>query len=224
MRILVVEDEIKVANFIARGLRELGFVVDVETDGGSGEQRARDGQYDLLVLDVMLPGRDGYDILSSVRQAGTQSKVLMLSALDQTQHKVKGLNLGADDYLTKPFEFDELKARVNALLRRGTYETHDVLMIADLQLDTKSLSVERSGKRIELTQREFVLLKFLLEHKGEVVTRTMIAQHVWNMGVESSTNVIDVYINYLRRKIDDGFASSLIRTVRGSGYVIGEPQ
>ncbi len=224
MLILVVEDEIKVANFISRGLREIGHSVDIYHDGVSGEQQALSNKYDLVILDVMLPGKDGFQILSSIRKQGIASKVLMLSALDQTQSKIKGLNLGADDYLTKPFELEQLCERMNALLRRGVYEERDQYAIADLVLHASSFTVERSGQRIALTQREFVLLQFLLEHKNEVVTRTMIAQNVWNAGLESNTNVIDVYINYLRRKIDDRFEQKLIRTVRGRGYIISETE
>lgn len=222
MRILLVEDEIKVANFVSRGLREAGYTVDICHDGEQGEDHALAGGYDLVILDVMLPGRDGYQILSTLRDKNIQSKVLMLTALDQTPSKVKGLHLGADDYLTKPFDFEELKARISALLRRGAYEDRENLSVADLQFDSRSMSVVRAGTRIDLTQREFVLLKYLLEHKGEVVTRTMIAQNVWNLGMEAGTNVIDVYINYLRRKIDDGYDVRLIQTIRGRGYMIGD--
>lgn len=224
MRILILEDELKVANFISRGLREAGYAVDVHSDGVSGEKAALSAEYDLIILDIMLPGRDGYQVLAALREADIQSRVIMLSALDQTTNKIKGLNLGADDYLTKPFDFEELMARINALLRRGGYEERETLSVADLVLDTRAFTVERAGQRIELTQREFVLLKYLLEHKGEVVTRTMIAQNVWNLGMEAGTNVIDVYINYLRRKIDDNFEPRLIRTVRGRGYVVGEEE
>ena len=222
VRILLLEDEGKVANFISRGLRERGHSVTVQPDGVSGEKEARSNAYDLIILDIMLPGKDGYQVLAALREAGIQSKVIMLSSLDQTTNKIKGLNLGADDYLTKPFDFDELMARITALLRRGNYEERETLSVADLVLDNRTFTVERAGQRIELTQREFVLLKYLLEHKGEVVTRTMIAQNVWNLGMEASTNVIDVYINYLRRKIDDTFEPRLIRTVRGRGYMVGE--
>ena len=170
----------------------------------------------------MLPGRDGFQVLEAVREARLEARVLMLTALDQTQNKVKGLNLGSDDYLTKPFDFEELLARVNALLRRGNYDADEELQAADLVLDIKSMTVMRGDTRIELTHREFMLLKFLLENKNEVVTRTMIAQHVWNLGLESSTNVIDVYINYLRRKIDEGQEYKLIQTIRGRGYMLSD--
>jgi two-component system, OmpR family, copper resistance phosphate regulon response regulator CusR len=224
MRILVIEDEKKVAKFISRGLREAGYSVDVCHDGSEGRALAVSGGYGLIILDIMLPGHDGYQILAELRRLEIASKVLLLSALDQTQNKIKGLNLGADDYLTKPFDFEELLARINALLRRGNYEAREQLAVADLVLDNRGLTVERGGRRIELTQREFLLLKYLLEHKHEVVTRTMIAQNVWNLGLESSTNVIDVYINYLRRKIDDGFETKLIQTVRGRGYILGDAE
>lgn len=224
MRILVIEDEKKVANFISRGLREAGYSVDVCHDGSEGRALAVSGGYGLIILDIMLPGHDGYQILAELRRLEIASKVLLLSALDQTQNKIKGLYLGADDYLTKPFDFEELLARINALLRRGNYEAREQLAVADLVLDSRGLTVERGGRRIELTQREFLLLKYLLEHKHEVVTRTMIAQNVWNLGLESGTNVIDVYINYLRRKIDDGFETKLIQTVRGRGYILGDAE
>lgn len=224
MKILVIEDEKKVASFVSRGLREAGYSVDVSHDGTEGRALAVSGGYELIILDIMLPGLDGYQILAELRSLEIASKVLLLSALDQTQNKIKGLNLGADDYLTKPFDFEELLARINALLRRGNYEAREQLTVADLVLDNRGLTVERGGRRIELTQREFLLLKYLLEHKHEVVTRTMIAQNVWNLGLESGTNVIDVYINYLRRKIDDGFETKLIQTVRGRGYILGDAE
>jgi two-component system, OmpR family, copper resistance phosphate regulon response regulator CusR len=170
----------------------------------------------------MLPGIDGFRILECLRAAQPDTRVLMLSALDNTRNKIEGLNLGADDYLTKPFDFDELRARIHALSRRGRIEQCDHYEISDLIVNTRTQHVERAGKRIELSAREFMLLKFLLEHKDEIVTRTMIAQHVWNPGFEGETNIIDVYINYLRRKPGDGEGNRLIHTIRGRGYMLSE--
>jgi heavy metal response regulator len=223
MRILVVEDERKVADFVSRGLSEAGHAVDVEYDGLQGLRRAGSESYDLIILDVMLPGMDGFDILEQLRSEGCPSRVLLLTALEQTQDKIRGLNLGADDYLTKPFDFEELIARINALLRRGVQVQHDRYEVGDLALDIRTQVVTRGGRRIELTHREFMLLRYLFENRDQVITRTMIARQVWNLGYETGTNVIDVYINYLRRKIDDGFDRKLIQTVRGQGYRFGDP-
>lgn len=220
MNVLVIEDESKVADFIAKGLQEIGFSVHVATSAASGERLISEHVYDVIILDIMLPDKDGFSVLQSVREKGVDAKVLMLTALDQLENKVRGLNLGADDYLTKPFDFEELSARINALLRRGRYEEKEVLTAGDIVLERNTQKVTRAGKLIELTRREFMLLEYLLLHKNEVVTRTMIAQHVWNLGFETGTNVIDVYINYLRRKIDYGFSTRLIRTVRNRGYML----
>lgn len=223
MRILIIEDEKKVADFIARGLSEAGHAVQAAYDGIEGLQQAQSSEHDLIILDVMLPGLDGFDVLETLRNNGCTSRILLLTALEQTQSKIKGLNLGADDYLTKPFDFEELLARINALFRRGSDLPRDQYFVADLTLDIHTQAVHRSGKRIDLTHREFMLLRFLFEHRDQVVTRTMIARQVWNLGYEAGTNVIDVYINYLRRKIDDGCDVKLIQTVRGQGYRFGEP-
>lgn len=222
MRILIIEDEKKVADFISRGLTEAGNLADVAYNGGSGIERALNGTYDLIILDIMLPDMDGFEILEQLRGAGNDARVLLLTALDQTPQKIRGLNLGADDYLTKPFDFQELLARVHALLRRGREAARSTYAIADLSMDTASQIVLRNGRRVDLTHREFMLLRFLIEHRDEVVTRTMIAQHVWNLSYEADTNVIDVYINYLRRKIDDAAALKLIHTIRGQGYMLTE--
>ncbi len=223
MRILVIEDEKKVADFISRGLSEAGHAVSAAYDGIDGLEHARASEHDLIILDVMLPGLDGFDVLETLRNQGCTSRILLLTALEQTQSKIKGLNLGADDYLTKPFDFEELLARINALFRRGSDLPRDQYSVADLTLDIHTQVVHRHGKRIDLTHREFMLLRFLFEHREQVVTRTMIARQVWNLGYEAATNVIDVYINYLRRKIDDGCDVKLIQTVRGQGYRFGEP-
>ncbi len=220
MNVLVIEDEKKVADFIAKGLQEAGFLVHIATSAGASERLISKHVYDVIILDIMLPDKDGFTVLQSLREHGIDAKVLMLTALDQLENKVRGLNLGADDYLTKPFDFEELSARINALLRRGRYEQKEVLTAGDIVLDKTAQRVTRAGKLIELTHREFMLLEYLLLHKNEVVTRTMIAQHVWNLGFETGTNVIDVYINYLRRKIDYGFSTRLIRTIRNRGYML----
>lgn len=222
MNILIIEDERKVAEFISKGLREFQHTVDVAFDGVAGEAMANRGRYDLIILDLMLPQKNGYHVLTDLRKKNHDVKILLLSALDQVEDKIRGLKLGADDYLTKPFDFDELLARIEAILRRGNYESHDVLVAHDLTFDRTTQTVVRSGKRIELTAREYRLLEFLLLHKNEVVTRTMIAQHVWNFGFDTNTNVINVYINYLRRKVDEGFSPPLIHTIRSRGYRILE--
>jgi len=224
MNILIIEDEPKVADFIAKGMREAGFTVDVVYEGIQGQKKVLHGNYDLIILDAMLPELDGFQILETIRSAGIPSKVLMLTALGQTASKIIGLNLGADDYMTKPFDFDELHARIHALMRRGKYETTDELRSADLVLYKKRQRVNRAGNDIDLTNREFTLLQFLLEHKNEIVTRTMIAQHVWNLRFETGTNVIDVYIAYLRRKIDFNFDQKLLYTIRGRGYMLQDPE
>ncbi|MCZ7557203.1 MAG: response regulator transcription factor [Bacteroidia bacterium] len=222
MRILIIEDERKVADFVSRGLSEAGHAVHVVYDGPKGLERARADNYDLLILDVMLPGMDGFEILEQLRSEGSPSRILLLTALEQTQDKIRGLNLGADDYLTKPFDFEELIARVNALLRRGNQVQQDRYEVADLTLDIRTQVVIRADRRIDLTHREFMLLRYLFEHRDQVISRAMIGRQVWNLGYETGTNVIDVYINYLRRKIDDGFEHKLIQTVRGQGYRFGD--
>jgi heavy metal response regulator len=223
MRILVVEDEKKVASFIQRGLEAESYRVDVAYDGAAGLTRAREGGYDLLILDVMLPGRDGLSVLRDLRAAGQQLPVLMLTARAAVSDKVAGLDGGADDYLTKPFEWSELVARVRALLRRGT-PAPAVLAVADLRLDPATRQVTRAGRSIELTAREYALLEFFLRRPGRVLSRALIAQHVWGVSFHTFTNVIDVYVNYLRRKIDADFEPKLIHTVRGAGYVLRVPE
>jgi len=222
MRILVVEDEAKVASFIQRGLEAEHYTVDVAPDGDSGLARAYEGHYDLLILDLMLPRRDGAAVLRELRARGHPLPILLLTARAALIDKVRGLDLG-DDYLTKPFEFAELLARVRALLRRGTAAAAPILALADLALDPATREVTRAGRRIELTAREFALLEFLLRNPGRVLSRAVIAQHVWGVNFDTFTNVIDVYVNYLRRKIDADFEPKLLHTVRGAGYVLKEP-
>jgi len=220
MRILVVEDEKKVASFIRRGLEAANYAVDVEYDGKGGLNRVVSGDYDLVILDVMLPGLDGLSLMKEMRQRQVGAPVLLLTARVTVADKVMGLDLGADDYLTKPFAFEELLARVRALLRRGTTGPAAVLAVANLRLDPVKREVTRGDKRIELTSKEFALLEFLLRRRDQVLSRAVIAQHVWGVNYDTFTNVIDVYVNYLRKKIDSGFEPKLIHTVRGAGYVL----
>jgi heavy metal response regulator len=222
MRILVVEDERKVAEFIRKGLKEEGYAVDVVNDGAEGLYMAQSSEYDLILLDIMLPAMDGLQLCRAVRSSGSDVPILMLTARDSVKDKVKGLDTGADDYLTKPFAFEELLARIRALIRKR-YQRQDLrLRVADLVLDPVSHKVTRGSREIVLTAREYALLEYLMLHAGSVVTRTMISEHVWDINFESFTNVIDVYISYLRRKIDKDHDEKLIHTVKGRGYMIGE--
>jgi two-component system copper resistance phosphate regulon response regulator CusR len=223
MRILVVEDEPKTGNYLKQGLTEASFVVDLMRDGEDGLHAATTGEYDLIVLDVMLPGRDGWSVLHALRAAGNNVPVLFLTARDQVDDRVKGLELGADDYLVKPFAFSELLARVRTLLRRGKTKEPEVLRVADMELDLFRRRVVRSGKRIDLTAKEFALLELLLRRHDEVLPRSLIASQVWDMNFDSDTNVIEVAVRRLRAKIDDGFEPKLIQTVRGMGYVLETP-
>ena len=222
MRILVVEDERKVARFVQRGLEAEGYAVDVVHDGDTALARALDADWDAIVLDLALPARDGLAVLRELRARGSRVPVLLLTARSGVTDKVAGLDLGADDYLTKPFEFVELLARLRALLRRGG-STAPRLALADLTVDPATREVTRAGRRIELTAREYALLEFFLRNRGRVLSRAVIAQHVWGVSFETFTNVIDVYVNYLRRKIDADFEPKLLQTVRGVGYVLKEP-
>lgn len=221
MKILVVEDELKTGTYLKQGLLEAGFVVDLAANGLDGLHLALTEAYDLAVLDVMLPGIDGWQVLQGIRRAGKDMPVLFLTARDQVEDRVKGLELGADDYLVKPFAFSELLARVRTLLRRGNKAKEaEVLRAADLELDLLRRRVVRSGKRIDLTAKEFALLELLLRRQGEVLPRSLIASQVWDMNFDSNTNVIEVAIKRLRVKIDEGFDLKLIKTVRGMGYVL----
>ena len=220
MKILIVEDEPKIGDYLKQGLSEAGFVADLVRDGVDGRHLALTDDYDLVVLDVMLPGLDGWQVLRELRQAGRHMPVLFLTARDQVEDRVKGLELGADDYLVKPFAFSELLARVRTLLRRGKSKEPELLQVADLDLDLLRRRVTRAGKRIDLTAKEFALLELLLRRQGEVLPRSLIASQVWDMNFDSDTNVIEVAMRRLRAKIDDDFEPKLIRTVRGMGYVL----
>ncbi|MBA2251124.1 MAG: response regulator transcription factor [Nitrospirales bacterium] len=220
MRILVVEDETKVGSFIRRALEEESYAVDLSADGPTGLDLARDNSYDLIVLDVMLPGMSGLQVLETLRKEKIKTPVLILTARAQLDQRVKGLDAGADDYLTKPFAIEELLARVRALLRRGVGEGTGLLQIEDLMLNPATREVTRGGQRIELTSKEYALLEYFMRNAGRVLTRPMIAEHVWNLDFDTFTNVIDVYVNYLRNKIDRGRERKLIHTIRGSGYVL----
>lgn len=220
MRILVVEDEKKVAGFVKKGLEEEGYAVDVAPDGQEGLNRARDRVHDLIILDISLPKMDGLRVLQKLREEKIMIPVLFLTVRATIEDKVLGLDAGADDYLTKPFAFQELLARVRALLRRRAEGEPALLTIADLTLDPRSRSVSRGGQKIELTSREFALLEYFMRNAGRVLSRTTITDHVWNYDFDPATNVIDVYVNYLRKKIDSDREPKLIHTVRGVGYVM----
>ena len=220
MRLLLVEDERKTAAYLRKGLSEHGFVVDVVGEGEEGLYRARTSDYDLVILDIMLPERDGWSVLAELRRSGKQTPVLCLTARDAVQDRVKGLELGADDYLVKPFAFSELLARVRSILRRGPARQPDILRIADLEIDLLRHKATRSGKRLDLTPKEFALLSLLARRTGEVLSRTLIAEQVWDMNFESDTNVVEVAVRRLRGKVDDPFPTKLIQTVRGVGYVL----
>ena len=219
MRILIVEDEKKVASFIGRGLEAAHYSVDVEHDGASGLDRLLKTDYDLIILDVMLPRLDGLSLMKEIRNRQIKVPVLLLTARATVADKVMGLDSGADDYLTKPFVFEELLARVRALLRRGP-TAPAVLSVADLRLDPATREVTRGNNRIDLTPKEYALLEFLLRRRDQVLSRAIIAQHVWGINYDTFTNVIDVYVSYLRHKIDTGYEPKLIHSVRGVGYVL----
>jgi two-component system OmpR family response regulator len=221
MRVLVAEDDTVIADFVAQGLREAGFVVDVAATGPDGLRKALDGGYDAAVIDVMLPGLDGLALIEQLRAKKVQTPVLILSARHTVDDRVKGLQAGGDDYLTKPFAFAELLARVQALLRRtgGTPEVTR-LIAGDLSLDLLSRKVERAGRTLDLRPREFALLEYLMRHPGRVLSKTMILSHVWGYSFDPGTNVVDVLVSRLRDKVDEGFATRLIHTVRGAGYVL----
>lgn len=218
MRILIVEDDAALASFIRKGLEAEHHAVDAATSGDQGRGMAMEFDYDLMILDLNLPGMDGVSILKSFRQRKTNVPVLVLTARSAVEDRVQCLDFGADDYVVKPFSFVELSARVRALLRRSHAPLESVLTVRDLRLDRVERKVERSGRRIELTTKEFALLEYLMRNAGRRLTRAMIIEHVWNLTFDSTTNVVDVYINYLRRKVDDGFTPPLIHTVRGVGY------
>lgn len=220
MKILIIEDEKKTAAYLRKGLGENGFVADIASQGEEGLFLARTGDYDLLILDVMLPERDGWSVIVELRRAGKQMPVLFLTARDAVHDRVKGLDLGADDYLVKPFAFSELLARVRSILRRGPGRQPETLRVADLEIDILRQRATRDGRRLELTFKEFLLLSLLARRSGEVLSRTLIAEQVWDMNFDSDTNVVDVHIRRLRAKLDDPFAQKLLHTVRGVGYVL----
>jgi len=223
MHILLVEDEVRVANFIRRGLREERFIVDVAPDGDQALEMVQTGQYDLVILDLLLPKRSGLDVLRTIRAGKIAVPVLILTAKDSAQDKVTGLNAGADDYLTKPFGFEELLARVRALLRRRGDMIPTVLSVGDLSMDTLRHRVTRGAAELTLTNKEYALLEYLMRNPGRVVTRAMLSERIWEHDFDTFSNVIDVHIARLRRKIDDGFKTKLLQTIRGSGYILQTP-
>ncbi len=218
MRILAVEDEPGIAQFVRQGLSEAGYAVDVARDGEEGLDYALAAEYDAIVLDVLLPRMDGLSLLRELRDRGIKTPVLLLTARDAVDDRVQGLDAGADDYLVKPFAFPELLARIRALLRRPPLQAGTVLHVGDLEMDTARREVRRAGRTIELSPREFALLEYLMRHPRQILSRTQIAEHVWNFDFYNESNVVDVYIGYLRRKVDHGFDQPLIHTVRGVGY------
>lgn len=220
MKILLVEDEPKTGEYLKQGLTEAGFLTDWVTDGISGQHRALSENYDLIILDIMLPMRNGLQVLQDIRHAGKTTPVLFLTARDQIQDRVKGLESGADDYLVKPFAFAELLARVRTLLRRENNREPDVLRVADLELDLRRRRAHRGGQRIDLTSKEFAMLELLMRRQGEVLPRSLIVSQVWDMNFDSDTNVVEVAVRRLRSKIDDNFELKLIHTMRGMGYVL----
>ncbi len=224
MRLLLIEDEKKVTDVVARGLRAERFAVDVALDGVTGWEMASNVDYDLIILDLMLPGMGGTELLRRLRRKGGNAAVLVLTARDATGDKVENFEAGADDYLTKPFVFAELLVRVKALLRRPPVTRNHVLRVADLEVDRQMQQVRRAGKRIELTSKEYGLLEYMAAHAGRVLSRTMIMEHVWDESFEGLTNIVDVYVRHLREKVDEPHPQKLIRTVRGAGYCLSDEE
>ncbi len=224
MRILIVEDEKRLADFIKNGLQEQKYLVDVVFDGEEGEYNVMTNDYDLIILDILLPKKNGWEVCESLRSAGVETPIIMLSALSDVSDRIRGLEKGADDYLTKPFMIAELVARVNALLRRAHKITQPVIRIRDLELDIAARKVKRAGEDIQLTNKEFALLEYLIMNKNKVVTRTMISEHVWDIHFDAGSNVIDVIINFLRKKIETEGGDKLIHTIRGAGYMLKDEE
>ena len=222
MRVLIVEDELKTASYLQKGLSEHGYVADLAGNGQDGLHLAQSSDYDLLILDIMLPQRDGWSVITELRRTGKQTPVLFLTARDSVPDRVKGLDLGADDYLVKPFAFSELLARIRTILRRGPARRNENLRFADVELDPLSHRAFRAGKRLDLTPKEFLLLALFVRRPGEVLSRTLIAEQVWDMNFDCATNVVDVHVRRLRSKVDDPFEKKLIHTIRGVGYVLDE--
>lgn len=222
MRLLVVEDDKRTGAYLKVGLSENGFVVDHVSDGDTALAHLKGFSYDVVILDVMLPGRDGWEVLTEVRKFDDRLPVIMLTARDSVPDRVRGLELGADDYLTKPFAFSELIARIRTVLRRGTRRHPEHICVADLEIDLFAHKATRGGQRLDLSPKEFALLAFLVRRRGEVLSRTLIAEQVWDMNFDPQTNVVDVHIRRLRAKVDDGFEPKLIHTVRGVGYVLDD--
>lgn len=218
MRILIVEDEASIAKFIEQGLTEHGHAVDVARDGAEGLEYAISAEYDALILDIMLPKRNGLDLMHDLRQKGQKTPILMLTAKDTLDDRVRGLDAGADDYLVKPFAFPELLARLRAIMRRPPLQVGTILQVGDLEMDTARHEVRRAGEFIQLSPREYAVLEYLMRHPEQVLTRTQIGEHVWNFDFFNESNVVDVYMGYLRRKIDKGADQKLIHTIRGVGY------
>lgn len=223
MRILVVEDEKKVAKFIKKGLEEEHYAVDVVHDGESAFQLAKSEPYDLFIIDIMLPKKDGISLVKELRARKVTTPILIVTAKTSVEDRVGGLDSGADDYLTKPFAMEELFARVRSLLRRGAAEKTPTLRVADLELDLVKHKAKRGEKMIELTAKEYSLLEYFMRNKNRTLSRTLISEHIWNYNFDTGTNIIDVYVNHLRQKVDNGFEKNLIHTVRGVGYTMKEP-
>jgi two-component system copper resistance phosphate regulon response regulator CusR len=222
MRVLIAEDDKPVASFLQKGLEAEQYAVDIAQDGEEAQSMVSQFEYDVAVLDLTLPRMDGLDVLKHIRETNRALPVLLLTGRNRVEDRVKGLDLGADDYLTKPFSFTELSARVRALLRRAALPAAVMLRVGDLELNRLERIVKRAGKRLDLTPKEFSLLEYLMRNVGRCVTRAMIIEHVWNLSFDTMTNVVDVYINYLRKKVDQGFERKLIHTIRGVGYQIGD--
>ncbi len=220
MRVLIIEDDPGVAAFLKKGMQEASYVVEWCDNGAEGLRVAGAGGHDVIVLDLMLPGEDGFAVLRQIRKQGLRTPIIILTARDAIEDRVKGLDLGADDYVLKPFSFSELMARVRALLRRGQELSTNPIIVADLQVDIVGHTVRRAGRRIDLSPTEYALLEYLVRHAGHVLSRTMILEHVWDMNQDPMTNVVDVHINRLRKKVDLGFDAPLIHTIRGVGYVL----